>query len=306
MKLGELKVKTRKLINEFSKNGSIMGDSEGAQQDYLLRIPELANDAQMELSKICGITEKKIVTRKPVPGLLPAWISGQHLDADIKYSGVGARAYYFEVDGPCDVYLEEGDTELTHIEVTNIAGMNAYKGRITPSSSSATVTMRLSGDYPYNFRNLQMWKYSFASDDAVPDHAPWINVGDIDRFLELISVVRVFEDGRREDTRDFRLENQKEIWVPYDLPITLEISYFKLPAEITPDTSDEYEFEVPDDVAAAIAYYVGGMLVLDEDQVVSTTLLNKYESMKPQYPRETKSPERQIHDALGIAILNGV
>jgi hypothetical protein len=152
MKLGEAKTKAIKYINEYSNNGNLISTTTNA--DYLLRMNDLANAAQMEIATVRKIQASFSISQNPIInqiGLLQGFDEIQHLDKDITTTvAVGSKSYYFEVDRQCTVYIEEQInnvwTILTTIVVPNtVTSFAAYKGLITPSSASNNVRIRFQG-----------------------------------------------------------------------------------------------------------------------------------------------------------------
>lgn len=84
---------------------------------------------------------------------------------------------------------------------------------------------------------------------------------------------------RLDDERfyDFRIENGN-ILTRKTIGGDFELSYSKHPTDLDGDTSDSYEFEVDANGLPLIPYYMGGMVIADENDAISNKLLNIYYS----------------------------
>ena len=92
-------------------------------------------------------------------------------------------------------------------------------------------------------------------------------------FLRLIKVWRGDGSTRRWSFRGNCL------YLPYGERQSIEIEYFALPASITPDTPDDYEFEVGEDGAKALPFFVASQQLLSDLVMDHGALFSIYQSM---------------------------
>jgi hypothetical protein len=282
LNLGTAKEKAIQLINEYSNNGNLISDATNA--DYKLRMNNLADMAQKEIAQFLKIHAVYQISQNPIKsqfGLLQGFDIVQHLDTDLIYEAVGSQAYYFEVDNVADIYIEENVsgvwTNLVTINNTTKKQFTAYKGLLTPFSTSNTVRMRFSGSYPYNLRNRALYAYSFPVASDVPDYKPYVKYDMPADFMELNKVVHITDPRVYKQMVDFYWEGKKTFVANYYHTGSFDIHYYKYPTDITSATLDSYTFEIDTEAQELIPYYIGGHIVLDENPAVAATLLNLYQ-----------------------------
>ncbi|MBS4200280.1 hypothetical protein KHA93_11625 [Bacillus sp. FJAT-49732] len=91
-----------------------------------------------------------------------------------------------------------------------------------------------------------------------------------------------FKDHRYINLNDerfsaYRIENRK-LFLRKGIAGEFEHFYFKYPQELSKSTEDTYEFEVELHAQQLIPYFIGGMLMQDENSMMSDRLLNLYYS----------------------------
>lgn len=97
---------------------------------------------------------------------------------------------------------------------------------------------------------------------------------------------------------EFRVED-REIWIMNGITPSFAIYYNRYPNQIDKDTPDDYEFEVERYTHTMIPYYLGGMVIADEQSEISNKLLNIfYERLNqaskrfPRYPKTVRLTTR--------------
>lgn len=80
---------------------------------------------------------------------------------------------------------------------------------------------------------------------------------------DMISVYRVWRDERPATSR-YRWKGGKIIIPERDAGCVIQVEYFALPETIPQDASDEYEFEIAEDAANAMPYYVAAQQLLPD------------------------------------------
>lgn len=290
MNLGEAKTASIKLINKYSNGGEIVEAADNL--DYTLRMNELANDAQQEIARFIKISAVYSITQWPDMNLLSIYAFDMvRFDPTVyaasndaySYAGTGAKAYYFEVDRPCTVYLEEEVsgvwTNLTTVTVTGITKFTGYKGNLTPSSTSNSVRLRFAGSYPYTIRNKALFKNSYTTDNDVPTYKPFVPYTLPTDFMEFDKIMRWYDQRQYElFTGDYRYSGKKTIEINWFLDGQFDIHYFKLPATVDSLTDDSYEFEVDENAQSLIPYYIAAHVIMHEKQSVGIFLKQQYDT----------------------------
>ena len=94
---------------------------------------------------------------------------------------------------------------------------------------------------------------------------------------DFLQVCRIWRNGKPANSR-YRWMAGK-IVIPAGETAELELEYFASPATIDADTGDDYEFEVAEDAAQALPYFVAAQQLIVDLVVDSGPLLNMYNIM---------------------------
>ncbi|MET3699516.1 hypothetical protein SAMN05877753_111154 [Bacillus oleivorans] len=283
MNLGEAKRKALSLMAEYSVDGVPIPDGENA--DYLNRMNRFADMAQKELATIKKIHASYPIAHNPIKpqqGLLKGFDLIQYLPGtDIIDQYPGSKAYYFEVDGVADVYIEENVagvwTPLVTINNTTKGVFTAYKGLINASNPNNMIRLRFSGPYVYNLRNKALFAYSFPTADDVPIYRPYIRYEMPADFMELNKVIHETDPRAYKELVEYYWEGKRTFVLNYYLNGSFLIQYYRYPTTIDSTTPDTYEFEVDTEAQEAIPYYMASKAIFDENQTMATQLLNEYQ-----------------------------
>lgn len=306
MNYGDSKSKATKLINEYSNKGAIVSDTKNA--DYLLRFPDAAQSAQMEIAtvkKIHAVYNFSQNAITPLGGRFSGFDEVQFLGDDYQNDvGQGAKAYYFEVDKQSTVYIEEETstgvwTNLSTITVPNtVTYFTAYKGLITPSVATNNVRLRFSGTYPYNIRNRALWAYTFASASEVPDYRPYVKYTLPTNAMEIKKIIQETENRQYGSLSDYFVEGKTTIVVNYYYVGSFRVEYFQYPTTIDSTTLDSFDFELDKEAQELIPYKMGGQAMLDDKETRSfgVILLNQYQSMLANLSTEQNASFAVIAD----------
>lgn len=294
MNIKQADEKTIKLINYYSISGNKIPENDPNSLDYRMRLRLLYDAAQKEIAT----TSKKIrkvtrISQNPIPSQLPNQVYSfdvqQHLDADIKtVSCLGSQAYTFKVDNIATVFVEESSDGGatwnildTIIHTTPIGEFVEYKGLIIPSQLTNLIRIRFSGPYPYNYRDVALFKYKFPTGSAVPQYTRYNYYTMPDDFYQLnkITLKGNKDSGNSFKTiSDFYWQKRNILAVNYYVIGEYTVDYFAYPKTIDDDTDENEEFEVDVEAQEAIPYYAAAHLKMDEDGVVGNKLYSMYQS----------------------------
>jgi hypothetical protein len=96
----------------------------------------------------------------------------------------------------------------------------------------------------------------------------------------------------------FRIENNKFIVFKRDGG-TFELSYYRKPTTITSSTPDTYDFEIDENAQPLIPYYIGGMVIADENDDISSKLLNLYFTRLANMEQKNEKPSSSVRNGMG-------
>lgn len=303
MNLGEAKNRALKLMREYSINGTIVSTARNA--DYLLAMNSFADTAQKEIASFKRINAVHEITQNPITNQLgkQGFDTIQHLNDDISYVANGSKSYYFEVDNIADIYIEEDVsgvwTPLTTINNSAKGSYTVYKGAILASGANNDVRVRFSGLYPYNIRNRALYAYNFPTTSDVPDNRPYVRYTMPDDFAALKQVIQECDPRQYVSLTDYRWEGRRTFVVRYDYKGSFRIEYFKQPVTIDDATDDLYEFEIDTEAQELIPYYLGGHAIMDENEMIGTTLLNIYQNKLANLESSDNINAPQVNNTMG-------
>ncbi|MDP4158142.1 MAG: hypothetical protein Q8911_00050 [Bacillota bacterium] len=279
MNLGQIRDLTLKLVNSYSADGVQLPLSDTA--DIRLAFNDFLNTAYNKAIQYDPVEAVFSITQNPIPNLLNVYDSfnlKQHLDEDIIVSAIGVKAYYFEVDHPANVYLEENINgvwiNLATVVVTGIASFTAYSGLITPSNIANTVRMRFSGSYPYNIRRTALYGYTFASSADIPKFQPYISYPLPSDYIRLNKLVQNSDNRLHQTMIDYSIE-KRSLVINYFYSGSFDAYYFKRPDPLVLDT-DVPEIQVQNH--NYLAYFAAGQWLFSNGQQANgIVLLNLFD-----------------------------
>jgi len=284
--LEEIKDYALQLIDEYSSNGEIISELDNA--DELNKMTNLANDALTQLARYDRIPAVYRISNNPPDNLLGKYDSFdmvQYDGTDLTYSATGAKSYYFQVDMPCTVYVEEETSAdnwailKTIIVPDGTATYTEYRGNITPSDSSNSVRLRFTGEYPFTTRFRALYKYSYPTDDDVPSYEPYIYRDLPSDFWKLNKIIYQSDTRTHDIFMDYYIQN-KQIALNRFYDGSFEIYYWKIPDKLS-DNADVPEIQEINHYG--IAEYIAGKVLISRGEVGKGTLLiNMFEARKQE------------------------
>jgi hypothetical protein len=241
MILSDIRNLAYKLANMYSADGQILPASDVA--DANLAMTDFINTGYMKAIQYDPIESVMSITQNTIPNLLNAYDSfniKQHLDADYIVSAIGVKSYYFEVDHPATVLIEESIagiwTNLATITVPiGTTSFTPYSGLVTPSNILNTVQVRFSGGFPYNLRRTALYGYTFASVADIPKFQPYVSYPLPADYIRLNKVVQNSDDRLHQAMSDYTIE-KRSILINYFYTGSFDLFYFSRPAPLVLDT----------------------------------------------------------------------
>lgn len=269
MNFGELKTKTLKLIDRYSQKGTVLATPLTA--DYTNRIPDLANDAQIEVAKKKKLSAVKTIVNNTIMPAYKDFTLQKYIAGSSIYSGEvsGAVTYYFEVDGNGTVFIEDwnGAAWVTLSTITVVTTeMKAYTG-----SLSGKCRIKFAGGSNYNIRNVAIWTQAM----TVTQFAPYLEYAMPTDFMELNEVIYNDVNGNRSSVA-MEWANNK-LLIPYDTKGVFDVHYYKYPTAITGATADNYTLENTVDAQECYPFYCAAQLIASENDDVYKKLMGEYE-----------------------------
>jgi hypothetical protein len=298
----ELKNLALKLINSYSADGTTLPVADNA--DFNLSIVDFINVAYYKAIDYDKIPSVYSFTQNPIPNLLSMYTAfniTQHLDADLTYEAIGAKAYYFEVDGQGTVYVEEEIagvwTTLSTITVPSTAiSFTAYSGLITASDVTNSIRLRFSGTYPYNTKNRALYGYTFPLAANVPQFKPYMKYALPADYISLKKIVRNADDRLHESVSSYWIEGSYFV-VDYFDRGSFDIHYYKRPDPLVADADIP---EIRAEHHRYLAYHAAGeWLMANGRQTDGIVRLNQFDAFLNELKPPTGETSNSIQNAMG-------
>lgn len=288
---GDAKAKTISLLNQKSNAGNLIASTDGNTLDFTLRMPALFDVTQKEIATTAKYIHKvKSISQNSIPNQLSTSLapfdSVQHLSTDlVDAEALGALSYSFEVDNVATIYIEEENpvgtwTILSTINNTTPKGtFTKYTGFTNVVSPLHNVRLRFSGSYPYNIRNRALFAYLFPTISDIPDYERFIKYTMPTDYFKLQSIVNKDIDFPYIQSEPWYWEGRNVLSVDYRVKGSLDIFYFAYPADIPDNVADSYAFEIDEEAAQAMPFYVASQLLIDDpiNKSVSAKLFDIYQ-----------------------------
>lgn len=292
MNYGELQNHVLQLLNKYSTRGKELAPSKTA--DIRLKIESFINTELMDLATTTGkLRASKSYVVKPVYNELSRDTSSikSHLPGqDFAIELTGAKSYFFEVQGPATITIDENVSgawvNLETIEITETKPeFTEYKGLINPSSDTNRVRLNFSGDYVYNYRYYVLYPYTFPADADVQQHRPHF-LFDLPADYMDVENVMIRKDQRRwvpNVGHIIDLANRKIGLNRYQEGEVL-LNYYREPKPIAltgvEEVDNAQEIDATPDGAYALALGVASLVTAKTDPATSAYLNNLYEVKK--------------------------
>lgn len=168
------------------------------------------------------------------------------------------------------------------------------------SNNGSLISDTKNADYRLRMNNLADYAQNEISDKVGIDSTYTINdettitaTEDGYKKYDLPEDLKEFRFARwaSEPFYDYRIED-RQFWIYEAYTGTFVLVYHKYPATIDDDTDDDYEFDVDSYAHGVIPYYLGGMVLADENANISDKLLNiYYERLGKLYKRTLRAPK---------------
>jgi hypothetical protein len=297
----DIKNETLQKMFSYSNGGAV---TTAGNEDYILAMPAVANYALRDLASVCRpIHRVYSLSHNPVPNMLGdtsvQWETVRSTGADISYTADDPKAFYYEVDGPCTVLLEQvtGDASLT-IQTYE----NAVKGKFTAFSGlvplAGTIRLRFLGGMTYNLRNVAFYASPFAAVEDIPPYTRYdrYNLRSLigPTFMRLSpNAVMVTGQGQHRVANEYRWEPNDTLVIDHYTVGQYDIFYEAYPTEITEDTDDAFEPELAAEALDMVPLYMASQLYMDDDVGKATDWLNQYNARRAEL-----SGDQDVHGSV--------
>lgn len=254
-----------------------MGDATvlaNADADTVARMPTVANAGLYRLATIAKANRKTVSfaqTSYNDNNLLgDSFETVKVLDEDVVLQGIGGKAYYFEVNNPCTVYIKVNGAIVETITNTAEGVFTAKSGTIANTSGVAEICF-VAG-YPYAYRNACIYDVTF---DDVPVYERY-HLLDIEDYVT-DTVYAINSVTLDDDFRDYSIVQGKKLRMGSDYSGNIAVEYFALPTKITPSTTGTTAIDCTEEAAQLLVYFMCYHLYKGDDSYMATQWHNDFE-----------------------------
>ena len=282
------------LIDEYSRKGTTTAPTKTV--DYRLKIPEATNSILMNLAATTGkLPAEWEIVNYPVYNESTRDTSSikNHIPGtdDTIATLTGALSYFLEVTGNYDIYIEEQRsgvwTTIVHLTPTTaVSTFTELKGLLTPSATTNSVRMRLTGNYPYSYRNYILYPYTWPTAAEVQQHRPFFMQTLPADWLKFNNVMIRRDVKRWVAFAEYKITPTQFGYNRYATGEIL-VNYYRRPtAIVVVDPANPTAAELAQVIDAAtdavevVAYGVAGTILIGDDNNASSYLLNLFNNGK--------------------------
>jgi hypothetical protein len=289
------------LVNKRAANGIINATTTAV---YKARTPGILTLWQNENAKSGDLYNIYEVSNKPITnmyGLLNGFDIQEFIGMDLIFEALGqAKAYYFEVDGPGTIYIEDytntWNVLATIIADNAITSFKAFKGVLNPTNGSTKTRIRFSGTYYYRTVNRALFSIPLAP-DRIPDYRPWIKKVMPSDFKSIDHIIDEFPQRQYANDTTYKWEGRKDLYINYFYEGNVRIIYKPIPIQIT-DLSQT--LQIDEITSMSGAYFLAAHLLLVEDPDTANFLNQRYEQLKLESNLKQPVSVQNIIDIYGF------
>ena len=316
-------IKLATLQKMFSSNGTtIQADSSTAE--YIYAMPQAANEALQLLATagkfIVKTLEIDVMQYSnligDVAGFKEYYISGTSDNNEISFAAKACHSLYLRVKGNVTIdisypYTEEVEgeepQEMTFQETITLNSKEfTTVKRIFDNKDQEVVTVKISSIYPACVKNIalyaEMFEITYDEEenpiyDNVPDYEKFIKYH-MDKLLEdFYQLYEIYYEGPNKpyylQVSSYYQEADKTLVLQRDEPGTYTVYYKAYPAQLTLDTSDDYELSLDPEVATLLPLYMASQLYKDDDNSISTVYRNEFEVAFDRLSQNSNAPHKE-------------
>lgn len=292
---------TMDLIDERMDNGTI---STSNTISYQVKTPGILTMLQSELVKQGDLFRTHQIVHTPISntfGYRYGFGIETFMGAEKVFtSREKAQAYYFEVDGPATVYVEDytGSWNVlkTIVASPTESGFNTYKGIVTASTGATQSRLRFSGSTFYRIQNIALYDVPFAFDADVPDYRPWVKHEMPSDFKSVNEIINEEQNGYTQSA-GYKWEGKRDLYISYDFNGTIRIVYRPIPNEVVEMTDD---LQLDDITCRTILPYgLAAHLLLQENPDAASYFNERFEELKYEATKRPPAAFEQIENLYG-------
>lgn len=278
-------IKLITLQKMFAAEGSNIPTDESTE-DYLAGMPGVANEALQMLCTAGRYILKKVeIAHYPSKNLLGEFGKFIHSleEGEVSFEADGAHAYYFDFYGEGTLKILVGDSEVENTEISSRKMFSPFFGRLE-NPNNEKVIVKILSQYKGAVKNATLYADRFYEDEEIfPDTSRVAyDMAKLTTDFFSFDPGNIYYEGDLLTEQYIRTHNVYDesghvILFANDMPGNYTVYYRAYPDVITTQTADDYELNVPPEVAVILPLYMASQLYKDDDNGIATSYRNEFE-----------------------------
>lgn len=268
-------VKLFSLQKMFAADGITIPSDESVK-DYVASMPQACNEALSILSRVGRYVLKSVsISHNPIPNMITNPQDFVLLTESRIVEMEGAKSYYFEYTGTgtLKIYIDDVLTDTEELDSDNYT---VKKGFLTGSK----VKFEFIPTHPFTITNLAFYAVTFKSVDYIPAYQDCEKYDLKTLVPDFHHVEDVYYNGvntKYSQTNTYAFEGDHILVLRSDKPGNYLVWYRSFPQTVTNDTTDDYIFDLPEDLMLLIPIYIASELYKEDDLAIATSYRNEFE-----------------------------
>lgn len=297
----DVKRQALQLMFTYSVDGKINTDP--SNEDFKIALASTANAAMNQLARVCPIERTLVIRQNARENVLSDFVQ-----EETESSAIASRAvsFYAEVDGAAQVFYETLSADGTYVQIdSEEIDHHGYLPVRYNFDIAGPVRVRFSGTI--GIRNVAMYgeKYENKWEIQSPGEVQTYSLAQLCSHNHQLRFMRMHaEKPVRYETRDIsgyvRFDGIDTLMIPTEFQGEIRVHYDAYPTQMTQETPDDFEIELPLQAQDAIALYVASMLYAEDDIVIATQYRNEFDARKQELmdaPNKTFMPDAFISES---------
>lgn len=278
-------IKLITLQKMFAAEGSNIPTDESTE-DYLAGMPGVANEALQMLCTAGRYILKKVeIAHYPSKNLLGEFGKFIHSleEGEVSFEADGAHAYYFDFYGEGTLKILVGDSEVENTEISSRKMFSPFSGKLE-NPHNEKVIVKILSQYKGAVKNATLYADRFYEDEEIfPDTSRVAyDMAKLTTDFFSFDPGNIYYEGDLLTEQYIRTHNVYDesghvILFSNDMPGNYTVYYRAYPDVITTQTADDYELNVPPEVAVILPLYMASQLYKDDDNGIATSYRNEFE-----------------------------
>lgn len=295
---GDCKKLFLNMIDNATKRGVALPETKNA--DYRAKFDYFLDSTVKYMAGIYPLSSTYTIIQDKLDNLIGDSIGFkiQSYTPDIthEYTVSGAKSYFLEINGTGTITISVNGTVVKTINNTTKGKFTSYKGNITANTGDS-VKLSFIGDYPYSYKNIALFGFAYPTDTDVPDYRAYMEYDVPSDFLKFDNITLKTNPLIFGMYQKYKWEHSKKIIIPYNDFGTYDIHYFRYPATIAVDASDDTIIDAEENTVELIVMECAVKATAADDPSLSNYIRSLFQEQASNVSYET---DKQFQTSIDI------